>query len=278
MAFKVVLYFAHPGGGWSETIYSTASSQSTAFNAATALATVRATLLADPCSLVAIRTSDEDNPRASALTGYKLLGSANPYVSKADNISTCFLLNLYSDSQTRQRPMYLRGNPDDAFDEASPSNADRQIWLGALQNLKDFILDTQSFFPGWQLKFKPRPDPLTNTNQILTWAAANPSSRTLIGLQDAATANPGDLITVYAVRGLPRPPGVCKVLANGTDSQHKYIAYRTPTDFNYEGGGYIVEDSPSYSTITYIADRKWTHRDTGRVFDQSRGRRRAIPK
>lgn len=269
MAFRVVFFFECKGQGWQEVYYSLASGFSAVEDNALTLATQRAKLMSDPCTLVAMRIANEEQTRASTITPLAL--EANPlYESSADQVSTAQLMRLYSTLTNRHRPLYLRGNPDNVFNEASPNNADYQMWLNEYRTYGAILKGASQ----WAIKFRPRPDS-GNKVLITDWAAATPSRNSAVTLEEALGTEPPFFIQTYQVSGLPFAPGLCKVVAVAGDVLT--VRYRTPPDYDYPGGGYAVEFTPDYESITQYASFPSTvRRATGRPFDVERGRRRSI--
>jgi hypothetical protein len=276
--FKTILTFGHPKGGWGEIFYSAATDVTTAFNAALALARVRAAMMAPPTELQYIRQADEANPRAASVTAVNLAADTTVWTSEADLLSTAALIRLYATADSRNRPIYCRGNPDDAYDQVSPNNPDAQLWNTRL-NAFIAMLKTSTSGSSWQIKVKPRltvPPAPANFQLVNQWTTTVPSKNTLVHYLVDPGYQIGQMVTFYGVEGLPFAPGLCRIVDRDITGLIFTIRYRTPADFVYAGGAKSLLNVPSYKTVDAGQLVKFTKHSTGRPFGATRGRRRSI--
>lgn len=276
---KIVLFFSSGTAGWSEVYYTNNTSLDAAYSAAAALASFRARLMGDPTTLDAIRVEDPDLLRASTLTK-QAITAPKTYVSQADNPNVAAMMRLYATGSQVSRPLYLRGNPDNAFDQAQPDNADAQAWQNNFLALGNFLKSTASGV-AWQLKSKTYPvvkGPGVNITPI-TVVGVLPAIQSLVQLTtgEAHGLAVNDFVTLYKM-GIPRLSGTFRVVAI-VDDDNFAVPFHLATSFAYPGGGYMLKYTQQYLNLTSYANQpRWTRRATGRPFDVSRGRRRAIPR
>ena len=279
MNVKTIFFFQDDTNGWQEVYYQTAANLEASYPPAQNLARFRAALMAAPTQLYAIRTNDDQNPRASYLTPAALPASAN-YTSRSDLPDTAAMARFYSSGQQRTRGLYLRGNPDDAYTENNFQSADAQAWQQAFGAYISILAAPNS---PWTIKYRPRPNQATiggNTIPISDWEQ-NPDNSALTnitfsGAIPGAPAVPFFLQT-YNVKGLPQAPGLVKVQQYNSTALSVQCVFRTPTQYLYPMGGYAVVYAPAYDPITSVAALpRWTRRATGRPFDVTRGRRRSV--
>ena len=194
--YKLNLFFALYSNGWSETYYLIQGSQSSAYSQALSLVTVRQALMAAPTLLVAMRIADTSNLRNSQLYRFGLDGlpatvSVNPgagpgYTSQADEVNVSADLTLYATNPViAQRKIYLRGNPDSAYDTATPANADAVLWANNLTNFGNYLKGAAGSgnTSPVGIRYKPRPTfagaPIgipTNAVAVLNWTTTTPSA------------------------------------------------------------------------------------------------------
>jgi hypothetical protein len=276
--YKVVLAFSVRKQGWQEVYYTQAGDPTTAESAAVALATIRNDLLALPANLDSYRVSDESTPRSGFLVPWTA-PPPTPWVSQADEDDVSAMMRLYSSGDLRSRPLFLRGNPDNAFDTSDPTNTDRQGWLIKFGRLGDFLRNVGTFAVGnWVIKKRPRPGAGT-AFPIGSWVPNAVSVNTDIIVDAPLAIGAKMALQIYGVKGLPFAPGLVKVqkftVVGG--NTNVTIVYRTPSDYVYPGGGTAVVYLPTYDAITSFANMpRFGRRITGRPFDLTRGRRRSI--
>jgi hypothetical protein len=278
MNVKTIFFFDSGPAGWQEVYYQQPSDLNTAFTNALTLARFRAALMGDPTTLRYIRVNDDNNPRNSTLTEVDITATIT-YQSKADKPSSAQMMRLYASGQTRTRPLFLRGNPDDVYDVADPTNGDAQLWKGYFGAFGDQLKAGL-----WFVKYRPRPIFVTqgpNTKNVLditVWLPVNiNASLTLVTTAQPVTGiTPNSFVQIYKLVGLPFPPGLCRVASVvGADTIN--IVYPTRADFVYTQGGALLPYVPNYTAINdYAITARSTRRATGRPFDQSRGRRKSI--
>lgn len=277
--FKITLFFSSRRNGWSENYYwSGAGISPAAENAADKLITKRMKLAAPPTILDAVRINDDAIPRLSVLVP-KDAEPTGTYVSKSDNPNVTGMMRLYTGDQHRTRALYLRGNPDNAFDLALPNNADSTEWYNRFAELGLFLKgEGTSNVGSWQVKYAPKPVMGANQFPITAWGAETPSTNSLINVPGIPNRLVNDILVIYKLKGLPFPPGktlIVKVIDGPNGVYH--VRYRTPPDFTYQGSGMAVLYVPNYDAINDVAaNPRWTRRATGRPSDVSRGRRRSI--
>ena len=286
--FKIVVFYSSERQGWSETYYMTAANSSAVYSVMSpGFINARMLLASAPTTMLAFRISDTANYRSSQLfpvgggTGY--MPPPNQYESESDQPFNACLMRLYSVGPPNvQRPLYLRGNPDSAFDLSSPNNADAQAFGNNYQNFAAFLQAN-----GFNIRYKVKPifptpgGPAATVTPISGWATTSPSSSSVLttpmGYVFPTPIPP--FLTIYRLKGLPTTPGLVEVLGlTGAPTPVGYtVRFRTPQDYSYPGGGFFLAASWSYPAITNIAQQfTFNRRATGRPFDVERGRRRAI--
>jgi len=278
MNAKTILFFSDGTNGWEEVYYQTCSDLNGAFANAVPLMNARSKLLAQPAQCIYIRVNDDANPRASTLTPVTPI-LAWPYNSESDVVDTAAMMRLYAGSVTRSRPLYLRGNPDSAYDLATPTNQDAQNWLNNFYALGSLLSGSASV---WQLKYRPHPIFTGAGANVFNIVSVTPSTNgskfttiTFTGTLPTPLV-PNNYVQIYKVTGLPTPMGLCRVASVASGVQFD-VYYRCPSDYNYSRGGVFLPYSPSYAVLdSYAGNPRWTRRATGRPFDVTRGRRRSI--
>jgi hypothetical protein len=273
---KVELFFTSGSNGWSETYYHTDADLATSYTSALTLANLRGSLMGNPTTLDAIRVQDTAVVRASSLTPQNNKWNAS-FVSDADNPNVAAMMRLYDTANNRSRPLYLRGNPDDAFNVADPTNADAQLWQQNYNALGQFLSGAGTGSVGaWLIKFAPQVPIPTARTMVTAWNPSTPSTQSIVSAP-GVTTGPGQFVTFYNIKGLPFPPGKTFVVSFVSVGGIMTVRYRTPSDFTYQGGGYVVPYVASYGSIAaWTGVPRWTRRATGRPSDVSRGRRRSI--
>jgi len=273
---KVTLFFSNFENGWSETYYCPAGTLTEAFTSATALTQKRLALMGRNSVIDSVRVNDVDTPRASQLTPVNL-SDGSAYTSSSDAVSNAAMMRLYSTLGNRTRAIYLRGNPDSAFDVLNPNNADSQTWKAAFAAFGNFLKGTGTGnVTPWLIKFAPDASVPGVKKKIISWDAATPSTLTTV-VTEAIAATENQFFTVYGMKGLPFPPGKTKIAKVIVPTTSFELVYRTPSDFVYESGGTVVLYDAGYITIgDFAANVRFTGRKTGRPSDVSRGRRPSI--
>jgi hypothetical protein len=271
--------------GWSETYYSPLGQAPLAENAFKRLLAVRKTLMAFPAAITAYRITDTTQIRASYLVNFGALGIVNStqYISAADNAPSCPMMRLYGgDPNYFNRGLFLRGQPDGAYNDATQVGADTLAWQQAYSNFGAYLQGSASPNDVWQMKDRTRPvfppDGGANVEPILTWTA-NPTNGYLSQVTVGTILPEGTMYALtYRVKGLPTSPGLVQIVS-GAGTLTMQVKYLTPGGYLYPGGGFITPYQASFNNIAqFSAYPRWTRRATGRPSDQPRGRRRAIPR
>lgn len=276
MNVKVVFFITSGRQGWSETYYLNAGDLNSAFATSLILASKRSLLMASPVVIDYVRVSDNNNNRNSRLVG---VGTGTPYpmpaggyTSQADRPETAGLVACFDTANNVQRPLWIRGNPDNAYDAAAPGNPDQALWqtrlssfLGELVSSHYQILERTRLGEGGIERpvLAVAPDWTLNETALTTDTA-------IPGLKG------GDLLILYGMRGFSPTPGVVKVKnvqSAGLVINVHWVPNK-PTPFS--GGATIVVYNSSYHDITATAFVRFANRQTGRPFGVPRGRRRAI--
>ena len=250
--------------GWSETYYNNAASVTVAEAATKSLITYRTGLTAYPCNVSAYRITDMSNVRSSYLVplGPNAVPAGNPitgFTTDADNSPTAAMMRLYAinsvTGSVSSRALYLRGNPDDAFNERTPLNNDAQMWAAQYSNLGQF-LSGQSAGVSWLIRDRATPifppNAGANVVAINTWvpSAANPYAT---NIQLAAVVPAGtQYLQLYKVKGLPQAPGLVKILTAGSTPPLYQIQFITPQYFVYQMDGFALAYAPVYSPISQV--------------------------
>lgn len=279
---KIVLFFTCEANGWEEVYYTNSTSLGDGYNAGLALANVRKNLMGSPTTLDAIRVEDPDALRASVLTplGFSAPVASGFYTSEADNPNVAAMMRLYGTGSATSRPLYLRGNPDSAYDREFPNTADAQTWKTQYKALGDF-LSGNGGGAIWQIKSRIFPIPTGGSKNVFDVSLVAPDvatkSRLVITSVAAHGLAVGNYVTLYKM-GIPRLGGTFKVVTV-PDANTFSIPFALPSGATYPGGGYGLKFTANPVAInSYTFNPRWTRRDTGRPFDVTRGRRRSIPR
>jgi hypothetical protein len=192
------------------------------------------------------------------------------YATQSDKPFNAALCVLYATDETRQRPLYLRGNPDDAFNQFIPDNADANLWRS--------ILTTQ-FFPAlingnYMIKFRPRPDGIITQYEVQSWTQSLLKPQTDVVVKGGIGVSAGDLVQFYKIKGAKPRPGLQRVVSIVVgDPATLLINYYTRPGFTYQDGGFAVVWEAEYGAILFANFERFVSHRTGRPFGLSLGKR-----
>jgi len=278
---KIVLFFESQSNGWQEVYYASASTLDEAFSTAQSLMGLRQALMATPTHIIGCRVNDADNPRVSRLVPEDRQPTV-AYQSESDKPFMAGMMRIYNTSDNRSRALYLRGNPDNAFDLLDPVNADAQLWLQAYAALGNLLSGGSLSF-----KIKDKPRPIFNTigGGVVNVVAINSFAPVGTGLPQVLVTTAavhtlvvGDFVTLYKMKGVPRAGGLYQVVEVGSSTTF-VIKFHFGQGYQYAGGGSMLKYGGAYVSInTYAANPRFTERKTGRPFEVTRGRRPSLAK
>lgn len=269
--YKVNLFCSAGKYGWSETYYATLSDDSQATALADSLAQYRVPLLGEPARVDYYRVELEGAFRHSTLAAYQTQPPWD-FNSKSDHVWTAGLVELLTVGEGLQRPLYLRGLPDSVYDQTAPGNPDAVKWFTRLNQFKAFLTGS-----AWNIKRKI-PNTVAVKEFIDALALGSGTGNLAVTVTNASTPPvPGKYVTFYKVKNYTPPIGTVRVTKSIGPLSFE-VARAWQTGFNYTGGAFYTVYAPQYVPITDSQFVRFTHRDTGRPFGLSRGRRRAIPR
>lgn len=275
--WKVTFFLSLGKQGWSETYYTTVEGSNAAFLRAKGLANLRNTCLGANVAFEAIRLSDD------AVQGDADLSSSNVVttstVQKDAVADPPFVANLIrcQSGLSYRRHIYLRGIPDSVV---NPKDAEDEVIKGNyLVNLKAF---RASLADGtWQLKVIAKGAEAPRFRVIgVTFLEGGETAIKLDGAPEGLVA--GETMRLYNVRNVPggglykglsinRPHRVIRVEAGNV----YVIPWATTSDANWVKGGTAKRLRYIFVAIDKAEGLRITHRDTGRPFGATRGRRPA---
>lgn len=267
--YKCTFFFELAKYGWSETWFRQEATPDAALASSKVLAAQRASLLASPAQLSAVRISDESIQRDSLFfewTGNALEGG-NTF-GNSDIPNTAALLRIEAGSLYR-RNLYLRGIPDSFVTEPNGLVLD-PAWNKNFQGYRSLLINSQ-----WHLKaIQKTPPPPT---QFITGAARGANGTWTVTLQNQLPGiSNGSRIRISKTQGVPRLNGYWLVYPDPLGAALIYLLNSGGIYGNWTGGGYAALLSPSYNPVTNVIVERATHRITGRPFDEPRGQRRRV--
>lgn len=273
---KINFMFSLGVQGWSETYYCVSSDLTAAYNKAFTFGqTQRCPCLAAPSQFNFIRVAEVGGTRRSTLTAVGPDGSGamipNPnFQTEADQPQDAYLLILYASSVSKQRPLYLHGFPDGAYNRQNPNAQDAQTFFAATKNLKKALTDGT-----WSIRYHPTKNN-ANPQTILEIVPSAAEVTTVITTQQALGVVVGDYIEVYGSAGLNPRIGVQRVLSVDNLGTGVTIGYTLPSGYTYTGGAQAVKYLPALANLDDSGDRGFTSHKVGRPFGAARGARRKV--
>lgn len=273
--YKCDMVFNQGRYGWSESWYKTLSSgeYTQALNATSDLAKLRYKLLGDGVQIEELRVSDVLKTRDSlvsfpqGLFGFNGVLSGNPWDG---------LLCRLDAGPFHRRGLILRGIPDDwvSFKSVSQLFTDHPLLFSGWVAYRDHLVNS-----GWQLRviltedeaFVASTRTLTLSADLANVAIAAPPAGwkpgTKLRLRAFNTPDPRDKRTVNRVTVIKSidddGAAVLSILASDLWGEVEGVE------------GTVIEQTIGYATLTAGTMERTGHRDTGRAFFVSAGRRRA---
>lgn len=272
---KTVYIFGSQGNGWSELYYQDRSTLAAAKDAALAVAPVRNALLGTGCRLEAVRISTVDRPYKSTVFGVSLTpNSAN---EAADTSWNTVLGRIKDASDDFKRVVQLRGVPDNYITRTTAGEPTNPASNGLLLPQWDAFMNV---LKGQQHRFKVRStagDAGTLTDAG-TWLREADGRLSFAAV--AVAVGPGGFVTFSDVTG----PGASQ-FAKGRHKVKSNAAGRIITETIVPESVNPALWSPGkvriYTAAYPIVERgellRYSHRDTGRRFFVTRGRRPKRP-
>lgn len=277
--FKTIFYFENLKNGWSETFYQTATNSSTAFDNAFVLLKKRTMMMAQPTIATFIRISDEGIARSAELTAVgpstMFPYPTQSYASFSDRVTSAVLFRAFGSPLGTNRPIYVRGNPDNLYDLVTPGNTDATTWQ---TNANAWLAILKNPAAQWLIKHRtPRSSILLSA--IYTWVNEAPASPNSVFTTDKPTGLAiGDFLQIYGPAGLKPKASLFKVqnVSEASANASVTVYYNLPNNFLYSGGARWGKYVPGYGNITDVQREQFVTRATGRPFAGTRGRRRSI--
>lgn len=274
--WKITLFFNSENSGWTETYYTQAVDAANAQNKGLSLFNIRQSMCPLPTKGVFLRVTAEGFNRRSRLlavgAGTNFPLSYGSWESQSDLVGACCFSTLYAGSADVQRPYILRGLPDNCFDRLDPTNGDAVQFRTRIDNiLRPFLIASP-----WYIKSRGGPLVAKNPVSIVDWVNRDNTLDSTITLAGAIVdLVPGKSIIIAGTGSLVPAPGIIKVLGFGTLPTTLIVKFSLPEDYTYAPGYGAYLFTPTYPTITDLKFEKYGHRNTGRPFGGSRGRRPA---
>jgi hypothetical protein len=269
--FKVNLIFQNGSQGWSETFYTLQNDLAGAEVATEVMRTARQKLLAPPAVNSYVRITGQATRGLREIYAPVVLPYV-PYVSKSDVPATCARLTLYASSGPAQRPLYMRGIPDNLWDIDGAPSPDYITWLtqyqaaGGLQSVLNNGV--------WFVRFR---DKTAAQKHVSLINPTNSPKQTNITTVEPHGFIAGNTVSFIGVRDFGQPFNTIKVVEvfNATSFS---VACNARQSYSYPGGATVALYLVSYAPITSNNLTEIYKRDTGRPFGQHRGARPRRPR
>jgi hypothetical protein len=274
-AFKVILEFGHPRGGWSEVYYTDAPTLESAalFTNVQNLITFRGALVDLPAQITFARVSSE------TLTGNAILyavgdeGTFN-YTPFPDTVGACDYpamryLNRYRSAGTGlSRPLYMGGIPDSIWATQPDEVGVRTAWI----NVYNGIFNPEMTSGRWYIKYRPNRGivPQTVITNMTPVFAGGP---TTIAQDDALAVAVGNRVTFYHLGGICGFAHTQRVSKINTVAKTFEVPGHLPAGYVFAGGPTYIKLTPQYTAITNGYLERVVSKKVGRVFGSPRGRR-----
>lgn len=270
--FKCNLFFGQGTYGWSETYYREEESYNACLEALDKLREKRIALLAKGASCIGSRVSDDafqNDGQVLEPPNVPVEQVNDPNEAGVDQPWTCLLLRLQAGPVYR-RQLYIRGIPDEAvafpFKQAENTVIGKKWWT----RMRGF---TSLLTTSWRLKTMKRVGVGFNGTQLITVVPGVGLGTYVLTLTADVGVAPNSLIHLYRNARQSQWNGNFRVIETGVRTVTVYNGRANPAIGQLKGKARILDYQ--YPQITEALVVRWTHRDTGRPFDASRGRQRA---
>jgi len=272
---KVQFIFGSGGNGWAELWYVDTSTVAAALDKAKLVVPARNSLLGIGCFIEAIRVATVDKPFKSRPISVFLPPASS--LPPADTSWNTILGRAFDATGNYKRVVQLRGVRDEWIvrnaDGTPKPPADNSVCL-SYWNTYMQALKTQAFM------FKVRDDVGAMGTEINVTSFGKDGSNRLTAVASGVTGGPGDYVTLSGVTGIGASQftkGRIKIRSNnGTDL---VLESNVGADIVPEGWspGKIRRYAPAYPIVEDGEMLRYSHRDTGRRFFVTRGRRSKRP-